>query len=243
MFRQASALSRVREIRALQGITIRISDGETYGLLGPNGSGKSTLIRILSTLLIADSGTVNVLGFDLPLQAHEVQRRIGRVSAEAAFYGRLSTRENLLFAGYLHGITGQEAEARSLEVLDRVGFDLKRFNEPLENLSRGTQQKVAIARCLLLRTRLLLLDEPTTGLDPQSKRDVHAILQEIRRLHGITILLTTHDLAEVEQLRCDRIGILSAGRLVAQGTVKELKVSAAESLEEAFLRVIAQGSP
>lgn len=239
VFRKRSGLlrSKVKEEWALKGISFRVGDKETYGLLGPNGSGKSTLIRILSTLLTTDGGEVRILGYRLPEDEREIRRRIGRVSVDAAFYKKLSARENLLYAAQLYGINAREAERKSIDILERLQLEKRRFNDSLEEMSRGMQQKVAIARAILINPPLLLLDEPTTGLDPKSKRDVQEYLEEIRREQGTTILLTTHDMAEAERL-CNRIGFLAKGRLVAEGTADELKIFAGDdNLEEAFISV------
>lgn len=220
---------------ALKGISFTVQAGETYGLLGPNGSGKSTLIRILSTLLSSDGGSVNILGHALPRDELRVRQQIGRVSVDAAFYKKLSMRENLLYAAQLYSLAPKEAEKKAMAILERLGLESRRFNDPLEEMSRGMQQKVAITRALLINPPLLLLDEPTTGLDPKSRRDVQEFLEELRRTEGTTILLTTHDMLEAERL-CHRIGFLTKGNLVAEGTADELKVHAgATSLDEAFI--------
>jgi ABC-2 type transport system ATP-binding protein len=174
--------------------------GDTYGLLGPNGSGKSTLIRILSTLLVADGGDVRLLGHRLPEEQARVRWLIGRVSVDAAFYKKLSTRENLLYTALLYGLDPERAERKAMDVLERLGMEQRTFSAPLEEMSRGMQQKISIARALMINPPLLLLDEPTTGLDPKSRRDVQAFLEDLRRREGTTILLTTHDMAEAERL-------------------------------------------
>ncbi len=237
VFRKRKGWNRknVTEKWALKGISFTIARGETYGLLGPNGSGKSTLIRILSTLLHQDEGEVCMLGHRLPEDASIVQWKIGRVSVDAAFYKKLSPRENLLYAAQLYGLHIKKAERRAMEILDRLGIESDRFREPIEEMSRGMQQKIAITRALLLDPPLLLLDEPTTGLDPKSRRDVQTFLEELRAERGTTILLTTHDMAEAERL-CARIGFLSQGRLVLEGTADELKrASGTDNLDDAFI--------
>lgn len=226
---------------ALKGISFEVRDGETYGLLGPNGSGKSTLIRILSTLLTFDGGRVCILGHELPQDERWIRRHIGRVSVDAAFYKKLSARENLLYAAQLYGLRPKEAEERAMAILERLRLESRRFNDSLEEMSRGMQQKVAVARALLINPPLLLLDEPTTGLDPRSRRDVQSYLEDLRRENGTTILLTTHDMAEAERL-CDRIGFLAHGNLVAEGTAEELKVKAdTDTLEESFISLTGEG--
>ena len=222
---------------ALAGVSFTVAPGETYGLLGPNGSGKSTLIRILSTLLIADGGEVRLLGHRLPDEQAHVRRLIGRVSVDAAFYKKLSARENLLYTALLYGLEPGTAEQRAMAVLERLGMEERTFSAPLEEMSRGMQQKISIARALMLDPPVLLLDEPTTGLDPKSRRDVQTFLEDLRQRQGTTILLTTHDMAEAERL-CARMGFLAHGRLVAEGTTDGLKRRAlADTLDDAFIKL------
>jgi len=239
MFRKRKGLlkSRVTEEWALRRVSFEVARGETYGLLGPNGSGKSTLIRILSTLLIPDAGLVRILGHELPREHKVVRRMIGRVSVDAAFFKKLSARENLLYTALLYGLNMHEAEKRVMLILEQLGMEERKLNAPLEEMSRGMQQKVAIARALMVNPPLLLLDEPTTGLDPRSRRDVQTFLERLRQLEGTTILLTTHDMAEAERL-CARIGFLAKGRLVAEGTALSLKSEAgADNLDDAFIKL------
>ena len=227
--------TRTSSVHALKDVSFAVRLGETYGLLGPNGSGKSTLIRVLSTLLVPDGGEVRLLGHRLPGEEHLIRQKIGRVSVDAAFYKKLSARENLLYSAYLYGLDGRAAERRAMEILEQLGLDGERFTDPLEEMSRGMQQKVAITRALLINPPLLLLDEPTTGLDPKSRRDVQTFLENLRRAEGTTILLTSHDMAETERL-CARIGFLAKGRLIAEGTADALKRQAgAASLDDAFI--------
>jgi ABC-2 type transport system ATP-binding protein len=227
--------SRRTVAHALRDVSFEVRLGETYGLLGPNGSGKSTLIRVLSTLLMPDSGEVRLLGYRVPGEEDEVRRRVGRVSVDAAFYKKLSARENLLYSAYLYGMDKGPAERRAMEILEALGLDGEKFTDPLEEMSRGMQQKVAITRALLVNPPLLLLDEPTTGLDPKSRRDVQTFLENLRGEHGTTILLTSHDMAETERL-CSRVGFIAGGRLIAEGTADELKRdSGAETLDDAFI--------
>ena len=223
--------------RAVDGVSLRVVRGEIYGLLGANGSGKSTLIRMFSTLLTPDAGEVSVFGLDMRRDEDAVKRLINRVSVEASFFKKLSAMENLVYAGRLYGVAPDESRAKALEILRRLGVDTDRVNEPLEQLSRGMQQKVAIARAFLTAPTLLLLDEPTTGLDIRSKREVQTFVRDLRDEHDATILLTTHDLDEAERLS-DRIGILHDGRLVAEGTADELRARhGATALEDVFMSV------
>jgi len=225
---------------ALKSISFHVNEGETYGLLGPNGSGKSTLIRILSTLLTPDQGEVRVLGHVVPDDDAKIRLQIGRVSADAAFYKKLSARENLVYSGLLYGFSRRAAEQKALATLDRLGMESRRFADPLEEMSRGMQQKLSIARALLPNPPLLLLDEPTTGLDPKSRREVFSFLEDLKREEGTTIFLTTHDMTEAERL-CDRIGFLVRGQLVAEGKLQDLKkIARTESLEDAFIAFAGQ---
>jgi ABC-2 type transport system ATP-binding protein len=236
-FHKRNGFRKKTELWAVDDVSFSVAQGETYGLLGPNGSGKSSLIRILSTLLIADSGYVNLLGYTLPEQQEEVRKIIGRVSVDAAFYKKLSARENLLYTALLYGQNARDAERRVMDILDRLGMENAKFSTPLEEMSRGMQQKISIARALMLNPPLLLLDEPTTGLDPKSRRDVQAFLEDLQRREGTTILLTTHDMAEAERL-CVRIGFLAHGKLVAEGTASELmRLAGTATLDDAFIKL------
>ncbi len=227
-------------VRAVDDISLAVNIGEIYGILGANGSGKSTLIRLISTLLIPDAGNIHVFGDDVVTDSLKVRRVMNRVSVEASFFKRLSSAENLIYAARLYGIPAPAAERKAKQILKRLGFDANRMNEEMEHLSRGMQQKVAIARALLTTPMLLLLDEPTTGLDPTSKRDVQAFIEEIRQERNTVIVLTTHDMAEAERL-CDKIAIIDKGKFIAEGTVEELIANAPSqngapaTLEDVFI--------
>jgi len=236
-FHKRSGFRKKSEFWAIDDVSFSVAQGETYGLLGPNGSGKSSLIRILSTLLISDSGYVTVMGFALPEQQEQVRKIIGRVSVDAAFYKKLSARENLLYTALLYGQKARDAEQRAMEILEELGMENAKFSTPLEEMSRGMQQKISIARALMINPPLLLLDEPTTGLDPKSRRDVQSFLENLQSRQGTTILLTTHDMAEAERL-CARIGFLAHGKLVAEGTAEQLRQRAsAATLDDAFIKL------
>ena len=208
---------------------MRLERGDVQGILGANGSGKSTLIRLISGLLTLDSGRVEVFGHDIEREEMAVKRLINRVSVDAAFFKKLSPMENLLFAARLYGLDGGAAKRDAISILGRLGISEKRVGRPVEQMSRGMQQKVAIARALLTSPTLLLLDEPTTGLDPRSKLDVQSFIEEINTTHDATIVLTTHDLAEAERL-CARITVLNDGRVVAEDTPDGLKAITADRL-------------
>jgi ABC-2 type transport system ATP-binding protein len=221
-------------VAALDDVSMEIGRGECVAILGQNGSGKSTLVRLLSTLLIADGGSARVFGHDVAHEERAVRRLVNRVSVEASFFKRMSASENLSYAARFYGLTPSFTRERIPEILRRVGFPVHRASAPMEDLSRGMQQKVALARALLTSPVLLLLDEPTTGLDPRSKLEVQEFIREIRREHDTTILLCTHDLDEAEAL-ADRIGILDGGRLLALEPADDLKRRYdADTLEEAF---------
>jgi ABC-2 type transport system ATP-binding protein len=207
---------------AVDHVSFNVQRGEIFGVLGPNGSGKSTLIRLIATLLLPDSGTLTVFGYDVVRQPVEVQRLINRVSVEASFFKKLSPMENLIYGARLYGMEGRQTRLRVVEILTRLGLQERSIYKPMEEMSRGMQQKVAIARALLSRPHLLLLDEPTTGLDPRSKREVQNVIRELNQVHGTTILLTTHDMLEAENL-CSRIAIIDGGKIVALDTPPELK--------------------
>src|SRR4029079_99428 len=236
-FRKRNGFRKASELWGADDVSFSVAEGETYGLLGPNGSGKSSLIRILATLLIADSGEVNLLGHPLPEQQDEVRRIIGRVSVDAAFYKKLSARENLLYTALLYGQKAREAEVRVMEILEELGMENAKFSTPLEEMSRGMQQKISIARALMVNPPLLFLGEPLPVLDRKSRRDVQSFLEDLQSREGTTILLTTHDMAEAERL-CARIGFLAHGKLVAEGTAAQLKkLASAQTLDDAFIRL------
>ena len=225
---------RKRKVAALEGITFSMERGECVAILGQNGSGKSTLVRVLSTLLLHDGGDAYVFGHNVLREQRAVQRLVNRVSVEASFFKKMSSAENLSYAARFYGMTARQTRHRIPEILARVGFPADRRHEAMENLSRGMQQKVALARALLTSPVLLLLDEPTTGLDPRSKLEVQQFVREVWTSHDATILLCTHDLVEAEAL-ADRVGILDRGRLLCLDPVDELKQRyESETLEEAF---------
>jgi ABC-2 type transport system ATP-binding protein len=225
---------RRRRVAALDGVSFAVERGECIAVLGQNGSGKSTLIRLLSTLLLVDGGSACVFGHDVARDPRAVRRLVNRVSVEAAFFKKMSSTENLAYAARFYGLTPRETSARIPAILERVGFPVDRRRDAMENLSRGMQQKVALARALLTAPVLLLLDEPTTGLDPRSKLEVQEFIREVRRVHDATIVLCTHDLDEAELL-ADRVGILDRGRLLCLEPADQLKRRyGADTLEEAF---------
>jgi ABC-2 type transport system ATP-binding protein len=226
---------------AVDRMTVEIRRGEIFGVLGANGSGKSTFIRMIATLLIPDKGTATVFGHDVVGDPLAVRRLINRVSVEASFFKRLSAMENLIHSARLYGVDLHGFRERALAILEMMDFPRQKMDSPVYQLSRGMQQKVAIARAFVTSPILLLLDEPTTGLDVKARRDVRAFIKTVRDRHDATILLTTHDMDEAEAL-CDRIAILANGKVIAAGTAAELKRQAAAgdtlpTMEETFLAI------
>src|SRR5437868_4822334 len=192
---------------ALHELDLTVEAGGVTGILGPNGSGKSTLIRILGTLLTPDAGSARVFGWDVVTDALEVRRHVNRVSVEAAFLKELSPWENMVYAARLYAGVDSSTRRRVVAVLERLGLPRDVIDQPMKQLSRGQQQKVAIARSFLTAPSLLLMDEPTTGLDPRSKREVQAVLEYMRAGRELTVLLCTHDMA-VAAVLCDRVLLL-----------------------------------
>ncbi|MBK5228219.1 MAG: ABC transporter ATP-binding protein [Actinobacteria bacterium] len=194
---------------------------------------ESTLVRLLSTL-ISDGGSARIFGFDVFSESRNVRRLVNRVSVEASFFKKMSANENLNYAARFYGMRAAETKHSIPEILDRVGFPKDRLNDSMEHLSRGMQQKVALARALLTSPVLLLLDEPTTGLDPRSKLEVQDFIAKVRFEHDATVVLCTHDMNEAEKL-ADRVGILDQGRLLVLEPADDLKKRySSVTLEEAF---------
>jgi|GEM_PF-1231530 len=208
--------------RAVSDINLKVRKGAIHGLLGPNGCGKSTIIRIISTLLTPDEGNVFVCGVDAVAEPMKVKRMINRVSVDAPFHRKLSAYENLIYTARLYGLSKGDAQARMDYILDKVGFDQDVLSTSVEKFSRGMQQKIAITRAFMTNPRVLLLDEPTTGLDPQSKIKVQEFIRHFMEESDCTILITSHDTAEMDRL-CDRIALMKSGRIIVEGTAGELK--------------------
>lgn len=222
---------------ALHELDLAVERGGVTGILGPNGSGKSTLIRILATLLTPDAGKALVFGWDVVTEAREVRRHVNRVSVEASFFKELSPWENMLYAARLYGGGEPGTRGRVSAILERLGLPLDTLDQPMKQLSRGQQQKVAIARSFLTAPSLLLMDEPTTGLDPRSKKEVQGMLEMLRAEREVTVLLCTHDMDEAAAL-CDRVLMMDSGRVLADGTPDELcRLHAAATLEDVFMQL------
>lgn len=205
---------------ALDRVSLDVQPAETFGLLGPNGSGKTTLFRVLTTLMVPTSGRARVAGFDPAAQPNEVRRRIGVVAQAQSVDVKLTAAENLMHQGHLYGLSGARLKLRIGEMLEHVGLS-DRANDLVETFSGGMQRRVELAKGLMHRPSILLLDEPTTGLDPGARRDLWLYLDNLREHEGVTLLVTTHLMEEAE--RCSRLAILSQGKLVALGTPAELK--------------------
>jgi ABC-2 type transport system ATP-binding protein len=208
------------ERRALSEVSFAISRGEIFGLLGPNGGGKTTLFKLISTLVPMQQGDARILGFDLRSDTIALRRRLGVVFQHPSVDGKLTVAENLAHQGRLYGISGPRLRARSTLMLEQLGLSA-RAGDLVETLSGGLKRRVELAKSLLHEPELLVLDEPSTGLDPTARREFLNYLSDLRDRHGVTIVLTTHHMEEAE--RCDRIGVLHEGRLVAIAPPVELK--------------------
>ncbi len=208
------------ERQALNNVSFSIPRGEIFGFLGPNGGGKTTLFKILSTLVPCQAGTVRMLGRDLVREKVEIQRRMGVVFQHPSVDDKLTVRENLQHHGHLYGMRGNRLRERSRQMLERLGLS-DRAGDRVETLSGGLRRRTELAKALLHEPELLLLDEPSTGLDPGARREFNDYLAHLRRNDGVTIVLTTHYMEEAE--RCDRIAIMHEGRMVAMAPPGELK--------------------
>lgn len=222
----ASAIISVRDLvhryhdrNALNGISFDVRPAELFGLLGPNGSGKTTLFRILSTLMVPSAGSAQVAGLDVVRHAAELRRHIGVVFQAQSVDAKLTAYENLWHQGHLYGLRGPALKQRIEEILTRVGL-LDRARDRVETFSGGMQRRIELAKGLLHHPEVLLLDEPTTGLDPGARRDLWQYLQILRDQEQVSVIVTTHLMEEAE--RCDRLAILNEGKLVALGTPPEL---------------------
>ncbi len=233
----ARVIPKYKAVEAVDRLTFHVEPAEIFGILGPNGSGKSTLIRLISTLLLPDEGCITVFGHDVVKERFQVRKLINRVSVDAAFFKGLSAMENLSYAARLYGLDRGTWQSEASDILERLGLKSDKLYEPLEDLSRGMQQKIAVARALLTRPLLLLLDEPTTGLDPVSKREVQDFVLEERERRGTTIVLTTHDMQEADRL-CDRIAVIDHGRFVALDTPGGLKSQVSTNGEDVTLEEV-----
>jgi ABC-2 type transport system ATP-binding protein len=211
---------RYNQRTALAGVSFEVRAAELFGLLGPNGSGKTTLFRILSTLMVPVSGHAVILGHDAVREPSLLRHKIGVVFQAQSIDLKLTAAENLMHQGHLYGLHGAALKSRVAEILGRVGL-ADRAGEKAETFSGGMQRRLDVAKGLLHHPSVLLLDEPTTGLDPGARRDLWQYLQSLRDEEHVTVIVTTHLMEEAE--RCDRLAILNQGQLVALGTPFELK--------------------
>jgi len=208
-------------VNALNGVSLNVKWGEVYGLLGPNGAGKTTTVKILSTLLIPDSGFARINGFDVVKEAKKVRGIIGLVLyPDKGFYSRLSGFENLVYFGRLYGLSRGKAEERARELLRLVNLDWA-ANRPYEEYSLGMRARLSIARALIHDPPVVFLDEPTIGLDPVSSRSIRDLIKGLKR-EGRAVLLTSHNLWEVEEV-CDRVGIIGSGKVLMEGSPRDIK--------------------
>ncbi|MDK2371762.1 MAG: ABC transporter ATP-binding protein [Candidatus Korarchaeota archaeon] len=226
-------------VEALKGVSFRIYRGEVFGLLGPNGAGKTTTVKILSTLLLPDSGAATVLGYDVVKEAVEVRRRIGvSLTVEKGFFWKLTGRENLMYFGMLYGMDGAELRKRVQKMLELVGLEELGSSDKLyEEYSLGMKARLSIARALLTDPELLILDEPTLGLDPPSARLLRELLIKVAHQEGKTVLITTHNMFEAE-IMCDRLAIINEGAIVAMDTVEGLKKLVSDEITLEMLVVL-----
>jgi len=230
--------TRKGEVRAVDGVSFTVAEGEIFGLLGPNGAGKTTTLRMLATLLTPTAGRAEVLGHDIARAPQEVRARMGFLATETGLYERLTPWETLLFFGRIFGLSRGEVEARAEAVLQLLGlWELK--DRRVGTLSTGERQKLSLGRCLVHDPPVLVLDEPTAGLDVFVARAVTELIQKLRD-DGRTILFSTHNMHLAGRL-CDRVGIIYRGKLVAVGTPEELReATGGVDFEEVFFRTLEQ---
>lgn len=239
---------RFDDLLAVDAVSFEVAAGRIFGLLGPNGAGKTTTISMISGLLKPSAGSVSVDGVDLAKDPREVKRRLGVVPQEIALYEDLTARENLDFWGGIYGLSGATLKARVDELLDQVGL-AGRDREPVKNFSGGMKRRLNLAMGIIHKPKLILLDEPTVGIDPQARLNVLEVVKEIVR-GGSTILYTTHYLEEAEDL-CDELAIMDHGKILAQGSIAELKAQLGDGVlvaltgrfEEAQLHAALEGVP
>ncbi|MEM2869024.1 MAG: ABC transporter ATP-binding protein [Thermoplasmata archaeon] len=212
---------RFNGFTAVDRVNIRVNEGEIYGLLGPNGAGKSTLIRMLTTLSLPTEGSARIAGYDVVKEAHRVRELVGIVSEKMIMYERLTAYENLRLFAKLYNVPKSETDARIEELLKIVNMT-KWADEQIGKFSTGMKQRINVIRALVSMPRVVFMDEPTLGLDPQSTAEIRALIKRLNKKDGLTIVLTTHIMSEAEAL-CDRIGLMDRGRIVAVGSPDELK--------------------
>jgi len=226
-------------VQAVDGLTLEIREGEIYGLLGPNGSGKTTTILILLGLTEPTGGEVQVCGFNPTREPLKVKRLVGYLPENVGFYEDLTARENLRFIARLNGIPDRESKKRIEEVLEQVGLS-EVADRPVGTYSRGMRQRLGIADVLIKQPRLAILDEPTTGIDPEGASQILDMIVRMRDERGMTIMLSSHLLHQVQRI-CDRVGIMHRGQLVAEGSVDELGARTSGEGLELEVQVVGAG--
>ena len=238
--RVSGLVKRFGDRVVLRGISFEVEEGEVFGLIGPNGAGKTTTLRILATLLTPTDGVVEVFGLDVVKQADEVRRLISYLPEEAGVYPRLSGLEYLEFMARFYARDKRELEEMVEEGVKISGLG-DRIRDKASTYSKGMKRRLLIARALMVRPRLAILDEPTSGLDVVHALHIRRIIKEYVKKYGLTVVLSSHNMLEVEFL-CDRVAFIYDGRIIAVGSPKELKeMYGAENLEEAFARVACIG--
>jgi ABC-2 type transport system ATP-binding protein len=229
-------------VRALGGVSFQVEEGKALALVGANGAGKSTLLRILSTLLVPTSGRAAIAGFDVEREPAPVRRHIGYHSgADFGFYGRLTGRENLELFASLSGLSRQETNARIAELTEHLGLG-PALNRQARGLSSGTINRLGLARAILHRPPVLLLDEPTRSLDPVASAEFRSVLKDLVRRHGTTLLFASHILSEVEEL-ADHVALISGGSLVALDTPEALRVSIGSATVQQAIETLLARAP
>jgi ABC-2 type transport system ATP-binding protein len=204
---------------ALRNISITVREGSCFGLLGPNGAGKSTTMKILAGLLEFDAGTVKVLGADVRRSGDRIREKLGYVPQSITLYEKLSPLDNLTFFGEMYGVRGDELKKRMGEVLEQVGL-ADRAKDPIASFSGGMKRRINIAAALLHKPKLIIMDEPTVGIDPQSRNHIFEMIRALKR-EGVTVLYSTHYMEEVEAL-CDHLAIIDHGNVIAEGELNEV---------------------
>lgn len=225
-----------RKVAALKGVDISVYEKEIFGILGPNGSGKTTLLNCLSLLLEPDDGSIVLFGEDVHKDPEEMKRRMNMCSGNPNFPWCLTVRESLNYYGMLYGLCGDSLSHRVDKLIDLLALE-EYANVRYDELSTGTKQKLALAKALINNPRLLFLDEPTVGLDPDVAGRIRSLIKNIHETENITVIMTTHYMAEAELL-CDRIAFLRSGKILAVGTAEEMKRRvSARNLEEVFVKM------
>ncbi len=213
-------IKKFKDLTAVDNINFSIEDGEIYGLLGPNGAGKSTTINMICGLISSDMGEIKILEKDIKKNVNFIKENIGLVPQSIAVYWELTALENVKFFGSLYGLKGKELEKKSLEALEFVGL-IDRIKEPCRNFSGGMSRRLNIACSIVHKPRIIIMDEPTVGIDPQSRKHILNSVKKLNKM-GSTIIDTSHYMEEVEEI-CSKVGIMDHGKLIAQGTKEELK--------------------